>query len=107
MRGTPARPKGQTSSAHSVMTRSTEAGSIVSTDFENCEEMSIPASRSASIACGLTRDGCEPALCTRTRGPNLERARPSAIWLGAELATQRNRIDDVAPGTSKEESLPV
>src|SRR5215208_7550294 len=55
--------------------------------------MSIPTSRSASIASGLTRDGSEPALWTRTRSPNFARARPSAIWLRAEFATHRKRID--------------
>ena len=66
----------------------------MSTDFDMCDEMSMPTSRSASMASGLTRDGSEPALCTRTRSPNFARASPSAIWLRAELATQRNRIDE-------------
>merc|ERR1712025_368146 len=47
------------------------------------------------MAKGFTREGAEPALCTRTRSPKRWRARPSAIWLRAELATQRKRIDSV------------
>ena len=53
----------------------------------------MPISAMASMAWGLTLDGCEPALITsmhQDRG--CCRAKPSAIWLRAELATQRKRI---------------
>ena len=50
----------------------------------------MPMSASARTAYGLTVAGTDPALWTRTRSPNRARASPSAIWLRAELATQRN-----------------
>src|SRR5262249_47268175 len=87
---------GHTSSAHSVMTASTPAGSIASTDLLCWVVTSIPTSRIASIAYGLTWLGALPALCTRTRPPNSVRARPSAICDRAELATHRNsRLEDM------------
>ena len=52
----------------------------------------MPISAMASMAWGLTLDGCEPALITSMRSARMLRAKPSAIWLRAELATQRKRI---------------
>gem|GEM_PF-2666338 len=83
------RNAGQTSSAHRVMTVSSVAGSISCPDFERWVERSIPSSAITFTAQGLTRDGWLPALCTRARPPSSCRASPSAIWLRAELATQR------------------
>ncbi len=60
-----------------------------STDFECCALTSRPSSPSAVTANGFTREGCEPADWTRTASPKSARARPSAIWERAELATQR------------------
>src|SRR3546814_19498031 len=54
--------------------------------------MAMPISAIASTAEGFTREGAEPALITVARSPSRWRARPSAIWLRAELATQRNRM---------------
>ena len=67
------------------------AGSIVATGFECCPDMSTPRSAITAIAWGLTCEGFVPALWTRTRSPKRARARASAIWLRAELATHRNR----------------
>ena len=61
-RRTGRRNVGQTSSAQSVTTSSMPSGSISSTSFERGPVMSRPRSRSTSIASGLTRVGCEPAL---------------------------------------------
>src|SRR6266568_972229 len=55
------RKTGQTSSAHSVMTASTSAGSISSMLLERWARMSIPISSSARIANGFTFDGRDPA----------------------------------------------
>ncbi len=63
------RKTGQTSSAQSVITRSTLEGSIVSTDFECWPLMSIPISAIAWIASGCTRLGDEPALWITTVWP--------------------------------------
>ena len=90
IRGARPRNSGQDSSAHSVITRSTDAGSMVSTCLLRSGEGSIPSSANAAMANGFTRDGALPADCTRTASPNWRRARASAIWLRAELATQRN-----------------
>jgi hypothetical protein len=43
------------------------------------------------MASGFTRDGLDPADETSTPAGASARAMPSAIWLRAELATQRNR----------------
>ncbi len=52
--------------------------------------MSMPISASAAIASGLTRVGWEPADHTVTPAGASDRAMPSASWLRAEFATQRN-----------------
>src|SRR5215216_521985 len=51
--------------------------------------MSMPISRMASTASGLTRLGLTPALSTSNRPPPSCRRIPSAIWLRAELPVQR------------------
>ncbi len=56
------RNSGHTASAQSVMTVPTLAGSIVSTCFDRCPEMSTPISASTATACRLTVSGCDPAL---------------------------------------------
>ena len=62
---------------------------MVSTDFERWAVRSIPTSAIARTPSGFTREGAEPADCTRTASPKSLRARPSAIWERAEFATQR------------------
>ena len=85
----------------------TLAGSIISTDFEICALMSIPISAIARIAYGLTRDGSDPADCTRTSWPNNCRARPSAIWLRAEFATHKNKMLEVVTMVSRATASPL
>ncbi len=85
------RKTGQTSSAHSVITASTPSGEMPSTLFDVWERMSIPISSSAWMASGLTREGRDPADEMMRPGGASLRAMPSAIWLRAEFATQRNR----------------
>ncbi len=51
----------------------TVAGSMVDTAFECCPDMSTPRSAITATTCGLTCDGCVPALWTRTRSPKRAR----------------------------------
>lgn len=62
-------------------------------DFELFFEMSIPDSFRIATAQGCTVPlGSEPALSMRACSEKTAFARPSAIWLRAELATQRKRM---------------
>ena len=98
--------RGQTSSAQRVITMSTVARSISSTDFERWPEASMPISASASIASGWTRDGAEPALWMRRRPPD-ERPGDSLRHLAARgvgdakeerpRGSRRDRLADVDP----------
>ena len=83
---------GQMSSAspHSVTTVSASLHGTSAMRFDSWAEMSMPISFIASIAWGLTPRGRVPALHTRASGGAMARANPSAIWLRAELWTQRN-----------------
>jgi hypothetical protein len=51
----------------------------------------MPISSSTLTASGFTREGADPAEETFTPAGASARAMPSAIWLRAELATQRKR----------------
>ena len=64
----------------------------MSTPLDRWPAMSMPISPRARTACGRTMEGTEPAEDTRTPSGASDRAMPSAIWLRAELATQRNRM---------------
>ncbi len=52
----------------------------------------MPISRRTHIASGRTEAGDDPAEETITPRGASERPIPSAIWLRAEFATQRNRM---------------
>jgi hypothetical protein len=73
------------------MTVSTSAAGISATAFERQAEMSMPISFKTAMASGRTLVGREPADQTLTSGGRKARAMPSAIWLRAELATQRKQ----------------
>src|SRR6266571_733611 len=99
--GAPAKT-GQCSAAESqtVITVSKRWPSNSETDFERCPVMSIPISRMASMARGLTPMGAVPALWTSSVSPPRCRKRPSAIWLRTELPVQRMRTRRLDIGRS-------
>src|SRR5215468_7031852 len=63
--------------------------------------MSMPSSAMARIARGCTDVFSVPALPASKRLPAMERRRPSAIWLRAELCVQRNSTRDRAISASR------
>lgn len=73
-----------------VTTTSISRARSQSKAFEYCSEMSIPFSCIARAAYGFSRLGAVPALSVATRPWPWCRARPSAIWLRAELPVQTN-----------------
>src|SRR5262249_17789557 len=70
-----------------------------------CSPMSIPDSSIAWTASGWTRVASLPALHTRTPSGARARANPSAIWLRAELWTQRKTTARGGAATDSERAL--
>src|SRR5262245_66274630 len=63
--------------------------------------MSMPSSAMPRIARGCTHVFSVPALPASKWLPAMERRRPSAIWLRAELCVQRNSTRDLVISASR------
>src|SRR5215475_2413922 len=61
----------------------------------------MPSSPMARMASGCTEVFSVPALPASKRSSAIERSRPSAIWLRAELCVQRNSTRDLATSASR------
>src|SRR5262245_26522081 len=61
----------------------------------------MPSSPMARMASGCTDVFSVPALPASKRSPAMERSKPSAIWLRAELCVQRNSTRDLAMSASR------
>ena len=77
-------------SPHSVTTVSASRHGTSLTWRDGWEAMSMPSSAMTSTAVAWTCDGSVPALHTSASAGLSARAKPSAIWLRAELWTHRN-----------------